>query len=141
MLSSESCQQFQRWQVIYSAATQHLKAEEVNALVGVSAGTVHQWIHRYNHKGPDILILQGRGGRRRELLSWDEEKELLQEVQAKAEQGIIVIAKSIREHATKKVGTEVSKDYAYDLLHRHGWRKIKPRPCHPHTNSSSNIKI
>ncbi|TLD40574.1 MAG: hypothetical protein JETT_3145 [Candidatus Jettenia ecosi] len=35
-------------------------------------------------------------------MSWDEEKELLQEVQAKAEQGIIVIAKAIREHATKK---------------------------------------
>lgn len=82
MLSSESRQQFQRWQVIYIAATQHLKAEEVSALVGVSAGTVHQSIHRYNHKGPDVLILQGRGGRRRELLSWDEEKELLQEAQA-----------------------------------------------------------
>ena len=137
MLSSESRQQFQRWQVVYITATQHLKAEEVSDLVGVSAGTVHQWVHQYNHKGPDVLMLQGRGGRRRELLSWDEENELLQELRGKGEQGVIVIAKTIREHVTKKLGTEVSKDYAYDLLHRHGWRKIEPRPRHPKGDSAA----
>ncbi|TLD42978.1 MAG: hypothetical protein JETT_0661 [Candidatus Jettenia ecosi] len=31
--------------------------------MGVSAGTVHQWMHQYKHKGPDAFILQGRGGR------------------------------------------------------------------------------
>ena len=31
----------------------------------------------------------------------------------------------------KKVEQPVSKDYLYDLLHRHGWRKVVPRPQHP----------
>jgi len=35
-------------------------------------------VHQYNHKGPDVFILQGRCGRRRELLSWNEEEELLE---------------------------------------------------------------
>ena len=35
-------------------------------------------MHQYNHKGPDVFILQGRCGRRRELLSWNEEEELLE---------------------------------------------------------------
>ena len=78
MLSSESRQQFQRWQVIYITVAKRLKADEVGELVGVCTGTVHQWVHQYNHKGPDVLILQGRGGRRRELLSWNEEEELLE---------------------------------------------------------------
>lgn len=141
MLSSESRQQFQRWQVVYIAVTKHLKAEEVGELVGVTAGTVHQWLHQYNHKGPEVLILQGRGGRRRELLSWDEEEELLQELLERGKQGAIVIAKTIREYATKRLGTDVSKDYAYDLLHRHGWRKIEPRPRHPKSDSETQAEF
>lgn len=137
MLFSKSRQQFQRWQVIYITVTKRLKAEEVGELVGVCTGTVHQWVHQYNHKGPDILILQGRGGRRRELLSWNEEEELLEELRERGERGAIVIAKTIREYAAKKLGTEVSKDYAYDLLHRHGWRKIEPRPRHPKSDSET----
>ena len=43
MLSSESRQQFQRWQVIYITVTKRLKAEAVSELVGVCTGTIHQW--------------------------------------------------------------------------------------------------
>jgi len=93
MLSSESRQQFQRWQVIYITVTKRLRAEEVSELVGVCTGTVHQWVHQYNHKGPDVFILQGRGGRRRELLSWNEEEELLEELREKGERGAIVISR------------------------------------------------
>ena len=70
----------------------------------------------------------GVGG---ELLSWNEEEELLEELRERGERGAIVIAKTIREYAAKKLGTEVSKDYADDLLRRHGCRKIEPRPRHP----------
>jgi len=59
-------------------SSKRLKAEAVSELVGVCTGTVHQWVHQYKHKGPDVFILQGRGGRRRELLSWNEEEELLE---------------------------------------------------------------
>ena len=44
-------------------------------------------MHQYNHKGPDVFILQGRGGRRRELLSWNEEEELLEELRREATEG------------------------------------------------------
>src|SRR3972149_5674059 len=109
MLSSESRQQFQRWQVIYITVTKRLKAEEVSELVGVCTGTVHQWVYQYNHKGPDVFILQGRGGRRRELLSWNEEEELLEELREGGEGGGIVIGKTICEYAAKKFGGEGSQ--------------------------------
>ena len=131
MLSAESCQQFKRWQALYIAATYGFKAEEIGDLVGVSTGTVHQWVYRYNHKGADALVLEGRGGRRHGLMTWDKEEELLQELLNKAKDGGIVVAQTIRRHAAKKLGREVSQDFAYDLLHRHGWRKIMPRPRHP----------
>ena len=98
-------------------------------------------MHQYNHKGQDVFILQGRGGRRRGLLSRNEEEELLEELRERGERGAVVIAKTIREYAAKKLGTEVSKDYAYDLLHRHGWRKIEPRSRHPKSDSENRKSL
>ena len=62
MLSSESRQQFQRWQVIYITVTKRLKRKKSVNPVGVCTGTVHQWVHQYNHKGPDVFILQDAVG-------------------------------------------------------------------------------
>jgi len=131
MHASKSREQFQRWQVIFIMNTHKYRAEEAAELVGVSQGTVYQWIHLYNHKGPDALMLEGRGGRRSGLFTWEEEETLLAEIGEKAMQGLVVIAHPIREYAERKLGRVVSKDYAYDLLHRHGWRKVLPRPQHP----------
>ena len=77
MLASKDRQQFQRWQVIFIMSTQKYRADEVAELVGVTKGTVYQWVHIYNHKGPDALILQGRGGRTGGLLTWEEEEHYL----------------------------------------------------------------
>lgn len=134
MLASKDRQQFQRWQVIFIMSTQKYRADDVAELVGVTKGTVYQWVHTYNHKGPDALILRGRGGRTGGLLTWEEEEALLNEISEKAMQGLVVIAQPIQKYVERKLGRAVSKDYAYDLLHRHGWRKVSPRPEHPKVN-------
>lgn len=131
MVESELREQFQRWQVIYIISTKSLRADETAQLVGVSKGTVYQWVHLYNQKGPDAFELKGRGGRRNALFSWEEEQAVLDELADKSTQGIVVVAKTVRDHVENKLGRSVSKDYAYDLLHRHGWRKVAPRPRHP----------
>ena len=134
MLASKDRQQFQRWQVIFIMSTQKYRADDVAELAGVTKGTVYQWVHTYNHKGPDALILQGRGGRTGGLLTWEEEEELLDEISEKAMQGLVVIAQPIRKYVERKLGRAVTKDYSYDMLHRHGWRKVSPRPEHPKVN-------
>lgn len=130
MLSTKDRAQFQRWQVIYITAFKSLEAKEVAAFVGVSVGTVHQWIHRYNHKGPEGLVKKSRGGRRRAILSIDEEKELLKRFEKDAKEGVIIVVKAIKERVEGMLGRIVSYDYIYDLLHRHGWKKVAPRPRH-----------
>lgn len=99
--------------------------------MAVSKGTVYQWVFHYNHEGPEAFVLQGRGGRRFGLMSLEEESRFLEAMKQEAEQGKVVGAFSLREGIEEKVGCEVSKDYLYDLLHRHGWRKVLPRPRHP----------
>ena len=123
-------EQFQRWQAIYLMA-KGLLVEQVAEYVGVAKGTIHQWVFQYNHQGPGSFSLQGRGGRRFGIMSVEEEADLLESLRAEAERGEIVGAFWLREMVEKKLGREVSKDYLYDLLHRHDWRKVVPRPRHP----------
>ncbi len=130
MIESEGREQFQRWQALFMIS-KGLTADKAAEYLGSTPGTVHQWIFRYNHGGPELFVLQGRGGRRFGLLSIEEEETLLAELRARAEQGGIVAAFAIRSQVEGRVGRQVSKDYLYDLLHRHGWRKVTPRPKHP----------
>jgi len=130
MKASADRDQFQRWQSIFLTG-KGLSSEIVAEYVGTTKGTVHQWVYQYNHDGPDGFLLQGRGGRRFGLLTLDEERDLLEQVRSKAEQGRILTAYAVRSYIEKKTGQTVSKDYLYDVLHRHGWRKVMPRPQHP----------
>jgi transposase len=130
MKASTKREQFQRWQVIF-LASKGIPSEVIADYVGTTKGTVHQWVHRYNHHGPDGILLQGRGGRRFGLLTLDEERDLLEQVRSKAEQGQILTAYAVRAHIEEKTGKAVSKDYLYDVLHRHGWRKLMPQTRHP----------
>lgn len=136
MLNTKDRAQFQRWQAIYLLNI-GLKAKNVSEYVGVAKGTVNQWVFQYNHQGHEALILQGRGGRRHSLASIEEEAIILEELRDDAGKGQIAGAFAIRKHVEKKIGKGVSKDYLYDLLHRHGWSKIIPRPEHPDVDIKS----
>jgi transposase len=130
MRASKEREQFQRWQSIFLTG-KGLPSDVVAEYVGTTQGTVHQWVFEYNHGGPDGFLLRGRGGRRFGLLTIDDEKELLEQVQSVAQKGRILTAYAIKTKVEEKAGREVSKDYLYDILHRHGWRKVMPRPQHP----------
>jgi transposase len=48
--------------------------------------------------------------------------------------GEIVSATAIWPAISKAMGRKVSLAYVYRLLHRHGWRKLGPRPRHVKAN-------
>lgn len=73
---------------------------------------------------------RGRGGRRWAFLTMDRERELLTTLQAEAGRGQGLTAKQIHGRVQQAVGKKVALDYVYRLLHRHGWRKLGPRPRH-----------
>ena len=81
---SESRQQFRRWQAVYLIQTQGLSSAQVAEIVRVKPATVFQWVHLYNNKGEESLILKERGGRRRCHMSLDEEISFLKELEKEA---------------------------------------------------------
>jgi len=65
------------------------------------------------------------------FLSWQEEEELLAEISKQDKEGLLVVTKTIKTEIEARIGRIVLKDYSYDLLPRHGWRRVVPRPKHP----------
>ena len=81
--------------------------------------------------GEAALKLSGKGGRYHAYLTEEEEASWLEGFRDAGENGGILEVGRIQAAFEEKVGRKVAKSTVYDLLHRHGWRKITPRPRHP----------
>ncbi|HET9919659.1 MAG TPA: winged helix-turn-helix domain-containing protein [Ktedonobacteraceae bacterium] len=121
----------QRWLIIYNALIDPRKAEEIAKHCGVSKATVHQVVSLYNRFGVTAVETAGKGGRRDVYLTLEEEKQFLAPFFVRAETGEIATAAEIQRAFEARVGHEVHESTMYRLLHRHGWRKLMPRPKHP----------
>lgn len=128
--SAESRGAYQRRLAVWVTYLHRWPAHQVATLLGVSTPAVWRWLGQYNDQGPAGLTRQGRGGRRWAFLTLAQEQELLGALQAEAGRGRVLTAKQLHGRIQRAVGQPVSLDYVYRLLHRHGWRKLGPRPQH-----------
>ena len=122
---------FRRVQCIWLRAAFAMSSDEVALAVGFSPATVKKLWSQYFSGGEEIMIGQGRGGRRRANLSLEEEQKLLVDFFDKAESGEVLVVNEVKAAYEKAVGRTVPKSTVYRMLARHGWRKIAPRPRHP----------
>ena len=121
----------QRWWIVYNALIAPRKAEEIARHTGASVTTVQRVISGYNRQGLAALETPGKGGRRHEYLTAEQEQEFLAPFFARGESGELVTVGEIKRTFEARVGHEVEESTMYRLLHRHGWRKLMPRPRHP----------
>lgn len=115
---------------IWWTAHDRRNANEIAALLQVSARTVRRWIRLFNDGGPGALEIVNLGGRQWAYLSEAEELAVLASLRPQARAGRLVTATELRDHIEALVGHPVSNAYLYNLLHRHRWRKVQPRPRH-----------
>jgi transposase len=105
-------------------------AHKVSELLQVSKQAVWLWIKQYNQGGPDSLDRKGRGGRRRAYLSLDQERALVERLQAQVSKGQARKAKELLPEVLEAVGQNVSVAYVYRLMQRHERRRgpgaVKP---------------
>jgi transposase len=127
----------QRWLIIYNALVEPRKAEDIARHCGVSKATVHQVISTYNRLGIEAVETAGKGGRRHEYLSMQDERQFLAPFFERAEAGEIATAAEVQCAFEAQIGHEVEESTIYRLLHRHGWRKLMPRPKHPQASKEA----
>lgn len=124
----------QKLLVILNALVDPGHAEEIALHTGVATQTVYNWISTYNRFGFDSLIGPGRGGRRKAMMSKEEEEAFLVPFFQRAETGRLATVGEIREAMEKRVGHSIHETSVYRFLKRNGWRKVKPRPFHVQAN-------
>ena len=127
----------QRWLIIYNALVDPQEAAEIAKHCGVSKAMVHQIISTYNRLGLVAVETPGKGGRRHEYLTREQEQAFLAPFFARAEQGELATTSEIQQAFETRVGCEVEESTIYRLLHRHGWRKLVPRPRHPRASKEA----
>ncbi len=131
----------QHWWIIYNALVAPRKADEIALHTGVSATTVHRVISTYNRLGPAALETPGKGGRRHEYLTREEERQFLAAFFARAEAGEIATTAEIWRAFETRIGHAVDDSTIYRLLNRHGWRKLMPRPRHPKADPQAQAQF
>lgn len=126
-------EQRQRIQMVLlreSGMTQPAIAEAM----GVSLSTVNRAHMAYDHGGLKALKPKPIGGRQRENMTLAEEKALLSRFAKAAGAGEMLNIHDLKAAYEKAIGHETSNSTIYNLLARHGWRKLMPRPFHPKRN-------
>ena len=99
--------------------------------MGVSLSTVNRAHMAYNHGGLKALKSKPSGGRKRENMTFTEEKACWRVFANAAGAGEMLNIHDLKAAYEKAIRHETSNRTIYNLLARRGWRKLMPRPFHP----------
>jgi transposase len=99
--------------------------------MGVSLSTVNRAHMAYDRGGVKVLKPRPSGGRQRQNMTLAEEKVLLVQFANAAGAGEMLNIHDLKQAYERAIGHKTSNSTVYNLLARHGWRKLMPRPFHP----------
>jgi transposase len=123
--------EYQRIQCVWLRAALGLPATQIATALGWQVGSVRQVHSDYLRQGEAVLRSKPSGGRHRQNLTVEQEKELLLPFLQQAEAGGVLVVAPVQAAYEAVVGRPVHHSVVYRALHRQGWRKIMPRPKHP----------
>lgn len=124
----------QKLLVVLNATVDPRPAKEIGLHTGVAKQTVHNWISKYNRSGLKGIMGPGRGGRRKALMSKQEEALFLEPFFDRAAEGEIASVGEIAKAIEARVGHSIHETSASRFLARNKWRRVMPRPHHPESN-------
>lgn len=134
MHAAKNKDEFRRFQAVWLRIKKGLSVSQIAEATCYSTSWVKQLHSLYKLGGIEAISSSNRGGRYRENMSVEEEGLFLDPFLEKAAIGGILEVGEVHKAYEKKIDRKVSLSVIYLLLHRHGWRKIAPRPQHPKTN-------
>jgi hypothetical protein len=120
--SAESERELRAAIIFITLATTSVTAGDIRRIWGISDTTLRSDLQSVRHprpKGP------GSAANNR-LMTFKEEGEFLDRHAGRSKRGGAVDMLKIRELYNEKVGRSASKGTFYQMLKRHGWRKVSP---------------
>ena len=143
--SAKTVEQLRQAQAVVLPLAHGLSLAETARVIGVSRGWACQLRRRFMHGeiagAPDAPTA---GGRKRQNMTLEEEREFLAPFFEQAAAGGILVVGQIKAALDQRLDREVALDQrlgrevalasAYNLLHRHNWRKLAPDKRHPQSD-------
>ena len=106
--------------------------EQTAAVLGVGRATVPRLQAAFRqHRSAGSTPARNWGGRRKSLLTQQEEVAFLKPWLERAATGQVVVVSPLRDALAQRLGKPVKPSVVYRLLARHGWRKVAPDTRHP----------
>ena len=105
--------------------------EQTAAILGVGRATVPRLQERFRQSVQPRATRPRWGGRRKALLSVEEEAAFLAPWAAQAKEAGLLVLSPIRAALAQRLGRPVAASVVWRLLARHGWRKVVPDTRHP----------
>ena len=124
-------------QSILLPALQGTTLEQTASLLGVSRASVHRLQTRFREKCRGRFVAKSHGGRRRVLMSLEDERAFLEPWAEQAKDGGVLVVSVMRADLSQRLGRPVAASVLYRLLARHGWRKLAPDTRHPKSNAEA----
>ena len=131
--SASAVEELRAAQAILLQALAATTLEQTATILGVSRATVPRLQQRFRQSSGTTRAVRARGwgGRRRQLLSLEEERQFLAPWAEQAKQAGVLVVAPLRAALAQRLGRPVGRSVVYRLLARHGWRKVAPDTRHP----------
>ena len=135
ILRAKTIDELRQAQAVVLPLAYGLSLEQTARVIGQSKG----WICRLRNRflaGETVGDGQRQrpGGRRRENLSVEREAEVLAPFLERASLGGILVVPQIKAELEVALGRPMARSSVYNLLHRHGWRKLAPDKRRPQSD-------
>ncbi len=135
---AQTVEQLRQAQAVVLPLDFGLSLVDTAAIVGLSP----YWVCRLRRR-----FMQGRiagspdaptaGGRRHQNMTVEQERAFLAPFLSQAAIGGVLVVAQIKAALDQRLGRPVALASAYNLLHRHGWRKLVPDKRHPQSDPAA----
>jgi transposase len=129
--SSATLHELREAQSILMPALYGSTLEQTASMLGVSRATVNRLQTTFRKKCCGDYVPKTHGGRRRVLMSLEQERAFLVPWEEQARDGGVLVVSALRSDLSCQLGRPVAASVVYRLLARHGWRKLAPDTRHP----------
>jgi transposase len=133
--TAQTVKQLRQAQAVVLPLDYGLSLADTAQVIGVSPGWACQLRRRFMHgQLAGAADAPTAGGRKHQNMSLQEEREFLAPFLEQAATGGVLVVGQVKAALDKRLGREVALASAYNLLHRHNWRKLAPDKSHPQSD-------
>lgn len=134
LAEARSAREMRAAQAILLPALFGLSREQTAEAIGLSVSRAGGL--QAEARKPDRRPKGTHGGRRRQLMTHDQEVEFLLPWAEKSAKAGMVIVPALHQALEERLGRDIHHSQVYRMLARHGWRKLSPDSVHPKADAA-----